>query len=120
MDNNKLDFSVTEHNDVCVITIQSEKFDSTKAPQFKTEILRVIASGFKYAVVDLFKVKLIDSSGLGALTFGKRQFSETSGNLTICSVQKKVLTLFSISKLDRVFDIHETLEESLEKIKGQA
>lgn len=110
------EFSISQRNDICVISVHDSRLDSTKAPGFKTELLRIIGTGVKKVLVDMESVQSIDSSGLGILTFGRRQMDETGGKIALCCLQEKVLTLFKIAKLDRVFAIFDTQKEGLKKM----
>lgn len=110
----QFDYSISRQADISIMQVNEVRLDSAKAPVFKTELLRLIAAGTKKILVNLEKVKSIDSSGLGALTFGKRQLDEIGGEMSVCCVQEKVLSLFRIAALDRVFAIYDTVEDALQ------
>jgi len=110
----QFDYSLSRQADISIMKVNEVRLDSAKAPVFKTELLRLIAAGAKKILVNLEKVKSIDSSGLGALTFGKRQLDEIGGEMSVCCVQEKVLSLFRIAALDRVFAIYDTVEDALQ------
>jgi len=112
-----IQYKIKQVDDVCVVIIEETRIDSFKAPSFKTEMLRLIGDGWKYILINLSAVDVIDSSGLGALTFGKRQLDEIGGTLAVCCSRDKVLTLFRISKLDKYFDIYNTEEEGILQIR---
>jgi anti-anti-sigma factor len=116
MSDSTLDYSVAEHDKICLVTINETKIDTLVAPGLKTELLKLIAGGWKYVILNLEKVESIDSSGLGAVTFGKRQMNDVGGILGLCCMQNKVLTMMKITKLDRVFSIYENAEEGLSRI----
>ena len=109
----QFDYSLTRQSDTSIIKVNELRLDRSKTPVFKTELLRLIASGSKKILVNLEKVNSIDSSGLGALTFGKRQLDEIGGEISVCCLQEKVLSLFRIAALDRVFPIFDTVEDAL-------
>ena len=113
MSESHFDYSISQKGKVHIIAIHDPRLDSTKAPRFKTELLRVIAGGAKNVLVNLRDVETIDSSGLGILTFGRRQMDENGGTLSVCCLQDKVLTLFNIAKLDRVFSVFDTEEDGI-------
>ncbi len=112
----QISYAIHEHDTVCILEIKEKRIDSLIAPAFKTELLRLIASDWKYILVNLENVDAIDSSGLGALTFGQRQLNEVNGSIALCCPKEKVATLFRISKLDRVFSIYDTSDEGLREI----
>lgn len=56
-------------------------------------------------VVDLDHITFIDSAGLGALIGARRRAYAVQGSLTIVCNQPRILRLFEITRLDRVFDM---------------
>lgn len=116
MSESHFDYSVSQKGEVYIIVIHDPRLDSTKAPRFKTELLRVIAGGAKKVLINLRDVETIDSSGLGILTFGRRQMDDNGGTLSVCCLQDKVLRLFNIAKLDRVFSVFDTEEEGVKNL----
>jgi len=108
-------YTYNEHDGIHILQLREERITSVTAPSLKTEFLRIVAAGCKQILVDMSHVKTIDSSGLGALTFGKRQIEEVEGAFAICCLQDKVMSLFRIAKLEMVFEIYESEEEALKK-----
>lgn len=56
-------------------------------------------------VVDLDEVTFIDSAGLGALISARRRAYGVNGSLTLVCTQERILRVFAITRLDRVFDV---------------
>ena len=108
-----VNFSVSQYEDVWVVTLHEKRLDSSIAPLFKAELLKIILSGVKKLLINLKKVDSIDSSGLGTLTFSLRQLEEVNGQVAVCCLKRKVLTLFQIAKLDRVIPVYKTEKEGL-------
>lgn len=116
MSDNEIKVSMSENGDVLIMKIEDERINSMVAPALKTEFLKLAAAGKKKLLVNMSSVRMVDSSGLGALTFGKRQLDETGSELVICCLDEKVLSLFKISKLDMVFDIYENQDEAVKSM----
>ncbi|MEV8371118.1 STAS domain-containing protein [Kribbella sp. NPDC056861] len=78
-----------------------------------TRGLLAAAEGFATAgrtiVVDLAEVSFCDSSGLGALVRLFRKAEAAGGELKLARPQPHLLTVLSISKLDRMFEISSEL-----------
>ena len=58
-------------------------------------------------------VEFCDSSGLSALLIAERKMRENGGVVQLAGLQKKVLSLIRISRLDRAFRIHDTVTKAL-------
>jgi len=113
MEKEPLNFTIDNKNYVTVFRIDCSRLDSSKAPELKTEFLRLIAEKTNCILVDLSRVEAIDSSGLGALLFGLRQILANNGNLKLTNLQPKVVSLLKIAKLDRVFEIFDDEESGI-------
>ncbi len=59
-------------------------------------------------VVDLDHIGFIDSAGLGALIGARRRAYAVQGSLTIVCNQPRILRLFEVTRLDRVFEVTST------------
>jgi len=97
-----------------VLRVGENRLDAFVAEGLKQALTEAIGDGTKKVVVDLSAVKFMDSSGLGALVFG-RQRLETGGNLALCGVQPEVETILRLTRLDRVFQVIDGLECVVEK-----
>ena len=109
-------FSVENKDKYSVITVQVEKLDSLSAPDLKSEILYLIKSDIANIVVDLFKARYCDSSGLSALLTGNRLCKEAEGVFVVCGLQPAVEKLVSISQLTSVFRIASDQVEAEEMV----
>ncbi|MFC1554952.1 STAS domain-containing protein [candidate division KSB1 bacterium] len=115
MSEDNFKYSLYEKGSLHVILVEESRLNGTNAPLFKTELLRIITGGAKNLVINVKNVESIDSSGLGAITFGNRQMEESGGKISLCCLSDKVSTLFKIAKLDRVFDIFDSEEDAQSK-----
>lgn len=89
-----------KREDIFIIRLQDERLDTRIAPDLKTEFLKACESSESKIMVDLEKVSYIDSSGLGALLFGLRQFREQGGDLKLIHVASRVQKLLKIAHLN--------------------
>ncbi len=80
---------------------------------FKNEIDALIADGHKDVVLDFGGVPWINSTGLGILITGHMSLKNAGGTLRICNVRERVLSIFYISQLEKVFQVFPTCEEAL-------
>jgi len=67
-------------------------------------------------VLDFAKVKRLSSIALGTFIRLSRRLEARGGCLRMCAMQKPVLKLFTVTKLDRVFEILEDQENALRSL----
>jgi anti-sigma B factor antagonist len=104
---------------VVVIALTGE-IDLYTAPEFKQQLLEVIGEGAKHVVVDLTDTTFIDSTTLGVLVGGVKRLRPEGGQLSIVCSDRNITKIFEITGLNRVFPIHETVEEALAAVGGAA
>ncbi len=105
-------FSVDKQDKLVVYELLDEKLTSLNAQILKSELVVANAEGFKNIVVDLDKVKFVDSSGLSALLTGHRLCKEEKGIFGLCGLNDTVKNLIKISQLDDVLHIYSTQHDA--------
>ncbi len=79
----------------------------------------LLESGQKHVVLDLTRVSWMNSSGLGTLINSLQIMRQNGGDLKLCGISEKIKTLFSVTKLQSVFDIHPSVEEAVASFTSQ-
>ena len=64
-------------------------------------------------VVDMGAVEFLDSTGLGVLVGGLKKVRAHDGTLQLGCIQDRLLKIFRITGLAKVFVIHESADEAL-------
>lgn len=95
-------FPSQESNGIIILKAENERLDSNIAPELKTQILVLAEEGHDKVLLDLSRVVYVDSSGLGAILFGIRQFRDRGGALRIFGAKERVQHLIKIAKLEEV------------------
>jgi anti-sigma B factor antagonist len=101
-------------SDAHVIALSGE-VDLYTAPEFKQQLLNVIAEGGKDVVVDFTNTTFIDSTTLGVLVGGVKRLRTEDGRLSLVCSDRNITKIFEITGLDRVFTIYTTRDEALAK-----
>lgn len=101
-------------NGSTVLFIKEERIDAHNSGELKEAILHLIEQGEANIIVQLEQVRFIDSSGLGALLSGYKNAAARSGKLAIANMQQQVLSMFELTRLNRVFEIYTDLNEAFE------
>lgn len=101
-----------DHGDVRLATVAEPRIDAAIAIQFK-EALRTAAGDVSPRVVlDLSKVRFLDSSGLGALVAAMKLIGPAR-RLELAGLQPSVERVFRLTRMDTVFTIHAGTAEAL-------
>ncbi|MGZ8947501.1 MAG: STAS domain-containing protein [Methylococcaceae bacterium] len=98
-------------NGYSVLFIHEERIDAHNSGELKEAILRTIEQGEVKLIVQLQSVRFVDSSGLGALLSGHKNAAAKSGKLVLTNLQQQVLSMFELTRLNRVFEIYADLNE---------
>jgi anti-sigma B factor antagonist len=69
-------------------------------------------------ILDLVDVEYIDSTGLGILIGVKRRVAEKSGELLLVLRMERILKLFSITGLSKIFDIFPTVADAEKRLSA--
>ena len=100
---------------VAVIALSGEA-DVYTSPRIKQEIVDLLNNGVTRLVVDLTGVEYLDSTGLGVLIGGLKRARERDGDLKLICDNVRILRIFEITGLTKIFDIHRSESEALEKL----
>ena len=95
-----------------VVSVAGE-IDVYTAPRLREEITELVAAGTYDLVIDMSEVEFLDSTGLGVLVGGLKKVRAHDGSLQLVCSQDRLLKIFRITGLAKVFVIHDTAEAAL-------
>ena len=105
--------------DVTVAAVPVEELDESNAGEFKRDVAPLLEANTKL-VLDLSRLRFIDSSGLGVFISCLRKLNANGGDLKLCGMSKQVRAVFELVRLHRVFDICATSEEAVQAFGPKA
>ncbi len=86
-----------------VVTLQIEgELDAVTVLDIRAEMEVLILENPQRVSVDLASLRLIDSSGIGAIVSLFKRVRTTGGTVTVCGVRGQPLAIFRLLRLDRV------------------
>ncbi|RKY80869.1 anti-sigma factor antagonist [candidate division KSB1 bacterium] len=105
-------------DDVAVLYLKGNLMGGTDSTELHEKVKSLIADKVKKVVIDLSKVKWMNSSGLGALMGCMTSLKSADGELKISGATEKIRNLFMITKLITIFDTYETAERAVASFKS--
>ena len=101
-----------------VIAVGGE-IDVYTAPSLRERLNELVAAGHYDLVVDMEKVEFLDSTGLGVLVGGLKRVRAHDGSLDLVCTQERILKIFRITGLTKVFGIHDSVDEAIAARKAE-
>jgi anti-sigma B factor antagonist len=98
-----------ERDGTTVLTVRGE-VDIYTAPRLRERMIELVSQGRHQIVVDLEQVEFLDSTGLGVLVGGLKRVRSHDGDLSLVCTQSRILKVFEITGLDKVFTIHGSVD----------
>src|ERR1039457_6079711 len=107
-----MSFKIQKKDKFTLVKTGVEKLDTTVAPALKTELVILNADGVKNIIIDLTETRYCDSSGLSAILVANRLCKNSDGVFVLTGLQDSVKKLITISQLDSILTITNTLPEA--------
>ena len=108
-----MQYTFKTENDVLVVVINEKRATVDFSAELKEDLIHKIEEENKNVVVDLSVSEFVDSSFLGTLVAGLKKATMKSGDLKIVGLQAPVRAMFELTRLYRIFDIFETVDDAL-------
>jgi anti-sigma B factor antagonist len=101
--------------DAYVVSMTGE-LDIATADRLSEELGRTAERGARRVIVDLVGLTFIDSVALGVLTEEARRLQAAGGTCIVVSQDPRILRVFEITGLHRIFRIERSLAEAVEEV----
>jgi anti-sigma B factor antagonist len=95
------------------VVVVGGEIDVYTAPKLREQLIDLVSSGQYHLVVDMEGVEFLDSTGLGVLVGGLKRVRAHEGSLRLVCTQERILKIFRITGLTKVFPIHSSVEEAV-------
>ncbi len=99
-------------DDVTIVSVGGE-IDVYTAPKLRDKITELVGAGQYHLVIDMESVEFLDSTGLGVLVGGLKKVRAHDGAMEIVCNQDRLLKIFRITGLAKVFTIHDCQADAL-------
>jgi anti-sigma B factor antagonist len=108
-----LTLSTETVGDRTVVRVGGE-IDVYTAPKLREQLVELVNDGSYHLVVDMEGVDFLDSTGLGVLVGGLKRVRAHEGSLRLVCTQERILKIFRITGLTKVFPIHTSVQDAVE------
>lgn len=106
-----MDLTLATHDVAgATIVVVGGEIDVYTAPRLRDKITELVGSGVYDLVIDMEAVEFLDSTGLGVLVGGLKKVRAHGGSLRLVCTQERLLKIFRITGLAKVFSIHSSAE----------
>lgn len=105
-------------DNVALLFLKGNMMGGPESMEVHEKIKSLISDNMLKVVIDLAKVKWMNSSGLGALMASMTSLNNSGGELKISSTTEKIKNLFMITKLLTIFDTYETADRAVASFKS--
>jgi anti-sigma B factor antagonist len=110
-----MDLTLNVYSDTpgsAVIAVGGE-IDVYSAPKLRERLIALVDSGSYHLIVDMEAVEFLDSTGLGVLVGGLKRVRAHDGWIDLVCTQGRLLRIFRITGLSKVFSIYNSVPEAL-------
>ena len=117
-----MELTLNVHSDgpgYTIVAVGGE-IDVYSAPRLRERLLDLVEEGSYQLIVDMEAVEFLDSTGLGVLVGGLKRVRAHDGWIDLVCTQSRMLRIFRITGLNRVFNIYNSVAEAIAARNGPA
>lgn len=109
-----MDFTLsTRQGRIGTVVEVAGDLDMSTAPELRDRLSQAVEDDAR-VVVDLTDVGFMDSSGLGVLVVAHKDLRARNGWLALAGLRRPVRMVLSITSVDRVIDVFDTVQDAEE------
>ncbi len=103
--------------DVCVLTLKGKLMGGKETSAVSDGVQQLIDRGARELVLDLSRVKWLNSQGVGMLMSCLTRMRDAGGDLVISGATEKVENVFIVTKLIQIFETFDTIQDAVVSFK---
>ncbi len=107
-----MSITATLKGNVCLLTIDGELIGAN-VQQFRSLVQQAFAADSRDFVVDFAEATAVDSEGLEALTWLRRECDEQLGIVRLCHLSDMLRKILEMTRLNRQFEQYDLRDEAL-------
>jgi len=111
----RMAIAVTNHGATAVLALEGRLSLGAPVDEFRATWTASMAGGAKNIILNLSKVTMMDSSGIGTMIRCYSAISAQGGKLKVVGANSTVRQAFKVTRLDSVFEFHDSEESALKE-----
>ena len=108
-----MSYSFRTEENILIVNVEDERATVEFSAELKKDLLEKIEKEHNNVIFDLSKANFVDSSFLGILVAGLKKCTMNNGDLKIVGLQEPVSSMFELTRLFKIFDILDTVDEAI-------
>ena len=108
-----MSYSFDVKKEILIVKIEEKRATIEFSGTLKDDILKKIEQGNSKVIMDLSATEFVDSSFLGTLVAVLKKTTSKNGDLKIVNLQEPVSNMFELTRLYKIFEIFNTVEDAL-------
>ena len=105
--------SLRKQGSTAILDVEGKLALGANLDEFRTKWSDAVATGARDLVVNLARVPMVDSSGIGSLIRCHSAVTAAGGKMKLVGVGEVVRQSFKVTRLDRVFEFHDNEASAL-------
>ncbi len=98
--------------DVAVLSLSGRLMGGVETTEFRDRIQGLVQDNVVQIVVDLGRVRWMNSSAIGILTSNLKEVRDAGGDIRLARISQQVSSVFAEMGLDKIFQSRETVEDA--------
>ena len=107
-----MEIKVTKIDDVVLVVLAGE-LNMENSNILRETFKKLLKEMDKKILLDFEKLAFIDSSGIATLIEMSQNLVKLNGRMCLCGVNKKIIGVFEVTKVQKLFSIFATRQEAL-------
>jgi anti-sigma B factor antagonist len=99
-----------------VVTVLVEKYTEREAQALQQEILAAASGKGHHVVVDMHKVMMLASAGIGSLVQVHRACAGAGGRMVLAALDPDIAEMLKLSRMDKLFTFADSVDAATKKL----
>ncbi|MBF0571473.1 MAG: STAS domain-containing protein [Candidatus Omnitrophica bacterium] len=107
-----MEIKLEKINDITLVTLNGD-LNMDNSYRVRETFKKILKEKRAKVLIDFHKVPFVDSSGISLLLEIVQSFGKANGRMCLCHVNKKIISVFEITKVHKLFNIFDSHEAAL-------
>jgi anti-sigma B factor antagonist len=104
-------------NGIALVEAKGALVGGEETDELRRAIAGFVAGSYDKLIIDLSGVTYVNSTAIGVLVGAHTSYSRRGWQIKLCGASKKIDSIFVITKLSLVFDVHDRREAAIKSFR---